>query len=597
VKKASVNLRRRAIRVASEEEAIDLGVTLGLASIRGRRCPPPYTFQHDGMYRYVEKNGEPFALKISHQPIVPIRRYIDTDDSRIVYIELTWRFQQRWVSSIVLRDHAMNSRIVIDLARLGAPVSSGNARELVEWLAAAESFWDHVAPSGYIASRLGWAGRGCRVFVAGENVVQTGEHIVKLDGIDDGQRQLAGAVRSSGTWEAWNETVAKAATHPRALLAVYAALAAPLLRLLDIPPFGLDWAARSGTGKTTTAELAASVWGHPKEMRQSWGGRVAGIEASATMLCDLPLILDESTRISPSQREDVSSLLYAITNGVGISRGSVGNSRGIGLRPTARWRTVLISTGEAPITQFTNDEGVKVRVITVNGPPFPAGSKVLVDSLSAGLRENHGHAGPRLVRFLVDNPERHEGLRARHKELERQIVAKASNDMEARQATWLACLGLAQEILRDELGCQWATIEALGLALNISKGSHIDAATEALLFAYGWATQHQARFWGRTPAEKTSMNGGLLGAWREDDLGSTWKHLAFIPKVLEHELVRAGYSPTAVITVWHERGWLSGRGSRKKGLAMVGKSRMDCYRLTREAIDSALDISTVTPEG
>jgi hypothetical protein len=560
------------------------------AALRQRRPVPGWLVTRAGIWKQLVREDGLEEVQIAHRPYAPLAIYRDQDTGE-QYVEIGWLQSGHWHSGIFPRAELRDARPLVKLAGCGMDVGSDTARSAVAWLRAAEAAWEPVMGSGWCSRRLGWQGSRHQVFQLGTGTV-AGPAVtasVKLVGLDEGQQRLAGAVRTRGSFDGWRAAVSPIAEHPLALLALYASLAAPLLSLLDLRPFGLDFSASTGTGKTTAAELAASAWGDPGLLRQSWGGRVAGIEATATMLCDLPLILDESTRIQPRQREEVSSLLYAITNGVGRTLGAPGSSRGIGLRSAARWRTVLISNGEAPILQWTQDEGVRVRILSIEGAPIPAGNKGLVDRAAHALARHHGHAGPALVHHLVDTPGAQDAIRARHEAIETQLVAKAPNDVFARQATWLAVLGVTQELLRDVLGCPWASSAPLDLVLATASALRVDSATAALREVYAWAATNESRFYGRHDDHKIPPV--WLGSWQRDgDLakGSVrWSWLGIECRTLETLLRDRGYHPAAILRDWHARGWLSGDSSaHRRGPAWIGGVEIPCYRLKRDAIDA-----------
>ena len=119
--------------------------------------------------------------------------------------------------------------------------------------------------------------------------------------------------------------------------------------------------------KTTTLRLAASAWGCPDE----WAGSIARtresmrvwIERAAGALGNLPFILDDTKRARGPK--DVGRALHDLASRSGRGRGSAG-----GMRDNGRWRTVPLSTGEAPATSFTHDGGTRASTLGLCGSPF-----------------------------------------------------------------------------------------------------------------------------------------------------------------------------------------------------------------------------------
>src|SRR3972149_4985916 len=104
---------------------------------------------------------------------------------------------------------------------------------------------------------------------------------------------MGGALRASGTWEGGVAAVAPAIEPPAAATALYAALAAPLLGIVEVGQNPvLDWSGPTSTGKTTLLSLAASVWGEPGGLIATWDITPTKMERLCAFLADLPVFLD-----------------------------------------------------------------------------------------------------------------------------------------------------------------------------------------------------------------------------------------------------------------------------------------------------------------
>ena len=128
------------------------------------------------------------------------------------------------------------------------------------------------------------------------------------------------------------------------MLSICAAFAGPLLKPLNQRGFIIHWVGDSSSGKSTAAEVGASVWGPPEFVR-SWNATANGLEGVATIRNDTCLILDEISEASP---KECGKIAYMVANGQGKQRaGKAGNARNI-----RRWRTVGVSTGERTLEAF-----------------------------------------------------------------------------------------------------------------------------------------------------------------------------------------------------------------------------------------------------
>src|SRR5262249_40802453 len=139
------------------------------------------------------------------------------------------------------------------------------------------------------------------------------------------------------------------------------ACAAPMLMVLRTPNIVVSDSGPSTGGKTVKLRVAGSVWGNPDETTPNaivdswdatalWRGRAPGT------LKDLPLILDDTMRARRPQ--DVQQTIYDASQGRGRGRGSPK-----GLARQSAWQTVLMATGERPLSSFTQAAGAHARVL------------------------------------------------------------------------------------------------------------------------------------------------------------------------------------------------------------------------------------------
>lgn len=222
----------------------------------------------------------------------------------------------------------------------------------------------------------------------------------------NGRSAAAGGYAIAGTPESWRDTVARLCTgNPSMMLGVAASLAAPLIGLVGADGFGVHLFEQSSAGKTTTANIASSLWGEPDALRLTWYGTALGIANEAEAHNDGLLPLDEIGQ--GSNARDVATSAYTLFNGAGKLQGAKEG----GNREMKRWRTVAISTGEMDIETFLSAGGIKVkagqlvRLLNIpmekstvfNGLP---NGKAHADALKEAWTDNHGAAGREWVKWL-----------------------------------------------------------------------------------------------------------------------------------------------------------------------------------------------------
>jgi putative DNA primase/helicase len=576
----------------------------------GLLCPPSWALDARGIREIAldGKTGEPSYTEVASRPLLITARLRDIVDGA-TSLRVEWPSSRGWTSRVVPRGSVMDARALIGLAGWDAPVHSDNARALVRFAAAFEAANAGAIPEARVSSVMGWQDKGCTAFLWGRSLVREGlelrgESVEELppsrwrEGdvhllADAGGAELADGFRAAGSWAGWLEVLDAALPYPSLWLGLYAALVPPLMALLPtLPNFIVDFSGPTSMGKTTTLRLAASIWGSPDEraggILRTWDATRVYIERAAGVLGSLPLFLDDTKRAR--RPEDVGKTLYDLASGVGRGRGSI-----TGLRDGGRWRTVLLSTGESPATAFTNDAGTRARTLCLWGSPFGgAGTEAVsaVQRIALGTLTHHGHAGPRMVRWLVETP----GARAWITESYAAAVdawtrAAVGHPVASRAAQYVAGLEVAARVLHEVLEVPRPRVDALELAwAAVCEASRdADRPGEALRDVLSWATSQQARFWGRVDSLTTGDEqppGGWLGTWAG---GEHWTQLALLPTELRGFLAREGHDPEAILRTWNDRGWLLDEPPHRTRKVAVAGRKMRCVVLSRAACDAALD--------
>jgi putative DNA primase/helicase len=517
--------------------------------------------------------------RISHGALLLLSSRQDVSTGRIL-VEVAWKRRGAWERHVVPRQTISDTRGIASLADRGAPVNSSNARGVIEYLAALEACNASTLPEVQTCSHMGWQ-PGLRTFVAGAEVVGEPLELEAVGGLE----ALAEGYRPGGTWEGWCTAVRDhVARFPRAMLGIYASACTPLLAVLDQPGFVVDWSGETSLGKTTTLRCAASVWGVPDDrgdgVIMSWASSsMVGPMTLAWFLQSLPVILDDTKRGRP---QTIGALLYDIPAGQERLKGTAEG----GLRQIRRWRSCLLSTGEAPITSFSEAGGTRARVIALRGAPLD--SREAAEAITGALLDHYGHLGPRLVEALVRAPsEAIERLRTRFRELREHYAAEASSPVAGRLASYVAVLHLAAEVVHrlgvpppqecDPIGVAWAAART---------GAEDDPPREALRALHAWATASASRFDDGGPRKRDAEpHGGWLGQW-------TSGHLAFFPHALEAQLDAWGYDRAGVIDAWQRRGWLQGAANRRKRKVTLGSGRrvrMYVFEVNGDGAPAAVD--------
>lgn len=541
-------------------------------------------------------------------------------------LTLAWLRDGDWQTKTVERAVVADARSITTLAAYGAPVTSLNARQVVQYMADYETQNLGRLPARRVSRQLGWQGpEGKDGFLVGsllvtaQGIAETGREPENADspsppiqfrGADEGDEQTARGFHREGTLEGWLEAIAPVARYHRVRLALYASFAAVMLMILRARNIILDFAGENTSGKTTALRVAGSVWGDPHENRaqgdtvvHTWDATAVWRERAPATLNNLPFILDDSKRAR--RREDVEQTIYDFSQGRGRGRGSVK-----GLASQSTFQTVLLTSGEQPATSFTEAGGTRARVLTLWGSPFGAKDQATGDLarvLNRRIKRHYGHAGPLFVRFLLRNRTEWGSWREEFRTLVREYEKKAGdNPLAGRLAEDFAAIHLTAMIAHKAMRLPWKfadPIRPLWTEL-VQEAGEADRAAAALRHVMGWATAHQAEFYqphGREVGEPQPF-GGWAGVWPSDTApkvipGSEgklkgWKFIGFLPHRLVEVLREGGFELEPVLRTWRDRGWLK-QSEEKTGVTRsrvkvrIGSRSDWVVAVTRSAVEEA----------
>lgn len=201
-----------------------------------------------------------------------------------------------------------------------------------------------------VAHATGWQ-CGAYIMPDGE-IIGTPENPVLFSG----RSSAAAGYTVSGSAKSWRDNVARLAFGNYSMMTgIGAALAAPLIGLVGADGFGIHFYEQSSAGKTTTANVASSLYGNPDLLRLTWYGTALGLANEAAAHNDGLMPLDEVGQ--GADPVSVSQSAYALFNGVGKLQGAKDG----GNRDLKRWRTVAISTGEMDLETFIATSGRKTK--------------------------------------------------------------------------------------------------------------------------------------------------------------------------------------------------------------------------------------------
>jgi putative DNA primase/helicase len=393
----------------------------------------------------------------------------------------------------------------------------------------------------------------------------------------------------AGTVATWRDSVAcLAGGNPSMMLGVAAALSAPLIGLVGADGFGVHLFEQSSAGKTTTANIASSLWGEPDALRLTWYGTALGIANEAEAHNDSLLPLDEVGQ--GSSAKDVATSAYTLFNGAGKLQGAKEG----GNRELKRWRTVAISTGEMDIETFLSAGGLKVkagqlvRLLNIpmekstvfNGLP---NGKAHADALKEAWIENHGAAGREWVKWLAahqqeakqavrDAQTRWRGLIPADYGEQVHRVAERFAILEAALVTGAPITGWSEQASRDAIQHNFnAWVKEFGTGNK--EHQQIIEQCEAFLNAYGFSRYLPYPETDARDLPIRELAGYRTGSQAGDD---SYKFYTF-PAAFEQEIA-SGFNPRQFAKALASAGMLeagdNGRHKKKALRRMGGKQHV-----------------------
>lgn len=552
-------------------------VTLGTVIPKGWILAP------DGLFKeQFSKDGEPTEPKrITYAPVVISNVYENISEESQGF-SVAWLEGYQWHEVTQGQDVFMSNRKIIELAQYGFPVTSNNAKDLINYL---HDFYGHnrnYLEKRRYAEQFGWIEGG---FLLGNRYLSTKEnHSISFLPSDLGEKQLAQGFQSKGDINTWLGIIKRLEAYPRVLSGVYASLGSVLVSLLNCNPFIFELSGETSKGKTIALKVAASVWGNPTTNRggiiKKWNTTPVAIERNASVLNHLPFFIDDTKDLSKSER--IASLIYNLASGQGKGRGSLRGSQ-----KQKYWSNITFSTGEQKITSFSKDGGTVGRVLSFEGLPFKDDSNetaLFVKSIELDISECYGVAGEHWINYLNKHKDDFLDVWKMLFRTSQQIYTEQAqgNSVVGRLADYMALIYTTANIFNDCFDMQIDYEKALSEVWDdfISANAEVDRPKQAVQLTMQWAKSNQIRF----QNQKAYLTHDEIGYWDFDT--PSWKEIYFTPYQLDDFLQKKGFEPSSIYESWNSRGWLivsNGRGYRKQ--KKIKGVSSDYIAIKREALE------------
>lgn len=408
----------------------------------------------DGIYSMESSKANQIAC---YHPILPIRRMrnVETGEEQIT---LAYKRGENglWQEITVPKEVVANSRQITVLAKYGLGITSETARLLVRYIATVESRNEDFITLVKSSSKLGW-------------------HDKKFLPYDDGIvfdaelrfPQIFNSINEHGSYDTWLNHVRgiRANNYIEPRIALAASFASVIIKFLNIASVIVDFNGATEAGKTVMLMLATSVWACPDE-GQYMGDFLttdAELEVRCDMLNNLPLVLDDTSKMKKNIKDNIEQVIYNLSSGSGKKR----SNKELGSERVRTWKNAVIINGERPLNSFVEQGGAINRIIEVD----VTGIRLFEDPSETAdlIRDNYGFAGKIFVEAVKEMTVSE--IRSMH---ERYINELKTEDTMQKQVLSMAAILVADEIAEKAVFGDGRNLSAKDVSKYLTKRSQVE---------------------------------------------------------------------------------------------------------------------------
>lgn len=392
----------------------------------------------DSGVRIQTDKGTIWACK---HPILPVERLTNIQTG-FEQMKIAYKRGGVWKYKTFPKDVLATQSKIVGLSNYGILVNSDNAKDLLKYFTDVEAGAEEYAKQKHedliktyrSSSKFGWI----------EGLFLPYDKNIEFDS-ENRFAQLLESIRTHGSRDEWMKLIkgirAKGSQSFPVCMMMAASFASVLLDKLGALPYFIDlWGDTEG-GKTVTLMTAASIWADPDENKYIGDFKTTdtALEIKANALNNLPLILDDTAKISQKMRDSFEGFVYDITSGKGKSR----SDRDLGIRHENSWKLAVLTTGESPLMGFVTQGGAINRILELQ-----SGSMLFDDPVHVAntVKANYGFAGIEFIEVVKKLGD--EELRRIFKGKLELIEAVAPDKMK-KQSISLATILTADQIATD----------------------------------------------------------------------------------------------------------------------------------------------------
>lgn len=506
----------------------------------------------DGGIKYLW--GESWIV-VSLYPIVITDRFID-HESKKEKLKLVWlRELGNPESRLVERGVMLSSSKIIELSNYGFPVNSESAKSLVRYLADFEGLNDKLIDKHISVSKFGWIENDFMPFCE--------SNVVFDNSIGN---TLTKAVSPNGSYENWLELVKEVRSSGRIEPLIYlaASFGSVLLALLNVTPFMVNMYGTSGTGKTVSLKLAASVWAEPESYIVESTSTLNSLEQQLNVVNNLPFMVDDLSKVRDRGDNDkLSDMIYNLCAGHGKGR----LSKDIKQRDPATWDNIILTNMERPLASDSMQGGAINRVIDISvreGDIYKKPREVVQT-----IHNHYGHAGKDFIKNIKKIDNFKTIINEIVSKYEKEIRETAKERKEEKQITPLAILLATDELIEKYIfqdNVRLDLKEIVNELKNVEDVSEMDRALERI------KSEVASNRMFYVPDENSGQYRQKIRGYRTDD------EIIFLSGEFLKVAKENDFSPKQFLKWAKDKGYLDhedGKNTKRKSIPTIGFQ--SCY--------------------
>ena len=521
---------------AEYNSTVDIPVPYCLKTVYGDAG----TFKHSITLK--ESTGEKIDVYeiICQNPTWIDKSFIDPITGKH-YLDLVFKHHGTIISKIVSQKELLTTVGLKNLTEMGLNVAESRTKGLADYFSILINESSSIKECE-IFSKFGWVDNNTGFVIGEQKITSTKRIATHLT--SDILAETTKALTPRGTIDAWLDASKGLLKYDNVKFVCYTAATAMLLKIMNGASFVVELVGDTSLGKTITAQLAISCIGDPDKLKMATSATKTFIERTCATCNDLPIYLDET---SAMQSDVLKEIIYMVESGTGRGRAKKDG----GVNDVDKWKSVLITTGEAPLTNMASLGGQDVRIVSIYGG-IGAHDPESVEYFKEHMTENYGVLAPLLIEKIIKEQnilkESYEKIRAQLKQYSKKDQTGAMNRI-VDTYSLIALAGFIFESVMEDLNQRPINAGELVVKMFCEKLTQSDGSLSDRAFSIikDWITENRKNFCVNKEGDagnRYDLYGNMSMQWPESE--APWDYVDIIPnklnEILDKKLNHPGIS-------------------------------------------------------